>query len=328
MLPSFRSRNTGGFTLVEVLVVITIIAVLLGMVLPAVQNAREAARRASCQSNLRQLAIAAENFENSHGRFPTGGRLPVRVGDRPTGGINLWVELLPYLEQGNLYNKWNIIDNRANVAGGPDAIQAQVIQILVCPSDQLRDSVVELPAAAWRAPAWCRGFYGISSYGGNAGTRSVETGPSPAFPGISRDGIFWIDSSVCIADIPDGTSNTLLFGERYHVDPEYDVQQPKVEPGIDSLAHNGKWGFVAAPGGIMAHVTLHTAAPINYRVPAGGDVSTVANRLSAFGSGHTDGANFAFADGHVGFLSARIQPEIFRFLSTRRGGEVVSAGDY
>jgi prepilin-type N-terminal cleavage/methylation domain-containing protein/prepilin-type processing-associated H-X9-DG protein len=328
MITAFRCKKSGGFTLVEVLVVITIIAVLIGMVLPAVQQARSAANRMSCTNNLRQLGIAAQHFESDQRKFPTGGHLPVMVGDRPTGGTNLWIELLPYFEQQNLYNNWNYNDNRANVARGRDATEDQVIQILVCPSDFLPETVVEVTAAVWRAPAWCRGFYGMNSYGGNAGTRSVDTGPPPAFPGISRDGIFFLDSCVRPAEISDGSSNTFLFGERYHRDLEYGHRQPEVEPGIDSISHVGKWGFVAAPGGIMGNVTLHTAAPINYMVPPGGDLSTVANRFSAFGSGHPGGANFAFADGSVHFVKDSISPRALRALSTRRGVELVSAGDF
>ena len=168
----------------------------------------------------------------------------------------------------------------------------------------------------------------MSSYGGNAGKRSVPPGDPPAFPGISRDGIFFLDSCVRLADVTDGTSNTFLFGERYHRDPEFDLRQPVVSPGRGSLAQLGKWGFVAGAGGIMAHVTLHTAAPINYRVPPGGDAPTLENRACAFGSGHPGGANFAFADGSVRFVSDRTPLPTLQALSTRRGGEVVSAGDF
>src|SRR5262249_20119414 len=103
MVESFRSRKSGGFTLVELLVVIAIIAVLVGMLLPAVQSTRGAARRMSCTNNLRQLAISAQRFVSDHEVFPTGAHVPVMVGDRPTGGTNLWIELLPYFEQQNLY---------------------------------------------------------------------------------------------------------------------------------------------------------------------------------------------------------------------------------
>jgi prepilin-type processing-associated H-X9-DG protein/prepilin-type N-terminal cleavage/methylation domain-containing protein len=328
MLQSFISRRIRAFTLLELLVVIAIVAVLVGLVLPAVQNAREAARRMSCANNLRQLAIAAHHFHDDHGKFRTGGRLPIDVRGRPTGRTNLMIELLPYFEQDNLYKRWDSYDNRKNVAGGTTAIQAQVIAILLCHSDPLPETVVEHTAAVWLSPPWCRGYYGMGSYGGNAGTRSVYPGDPPAFPRISRDGILFLDSSVSLASVTDGSSNTFLFGKRYHRDPEHDLRQPVVQPGRDSIAHLGKWGFVGGGGGVMASVTLHTAAPINYRMPPGGDFSALENRDCAYGSGHPGGANFAFADGSVRFLSDRTPLPTLQALRTRRGGEVVSDGDF
>jgi prepilin-type processing-associated H-X9-DG protein/prepilin-type N-terminal cleavage/methylation domain-containing protein len=326
MLQSFVPRRRRGFTLIELLVVFFVIAVLIGLLLPAVLQSRGAARRVSCVNNFKQLGIAALHYESDHGKFPTGGRVPVYVGDRPTGGTNLMIELLNYLEQNNTYNRWDYDDDRNNVAGGTTATQAKVIGILLCPSDPLPETVVELTAT--NAPPWCRGFYAMSSYGGNAGTRSVLMGAPPAFPRMSRDGIFYIDSCVRVAGITDGTSNTFLFGERYHLDPEWDRREPEVIPGIDSLEHQGKWGMIAVGPGIMSNVTLHTAEKINYRVPPGGDLSTMENRLCAFGSGHPGGANFAFADGHVCFLKESTSLPILQALSTRGGGEVVSAGDF
>src|SRR5262249_722014 len=154
---------------------------LLALMLPAVQKVREAANRMACANNLKQIALATHNFHDAnHQKFPTGAHLPVFVGDRPTGGTNLWVELLPYFERDTLHNKWDYCDNRNNVAGGRSATQAQVIKLLICPSDPLPADVVENSAA--RTPPWSWGFYGMSSYGGNAGTRSTPFGNPPAFP--------------------------------------------------------------------------------------------------------------------------------------------------
>src|SRR5262245_22851503 len=144
---SFLSRRRRGLTLIELLVVIAIIAVLIGLLLPAVQKVRAAAARAHCLNNLKQIALAAHNYAGDHRQFPVGARLPVYVGDRPTGGTNLWGAMLPYLEQDNLYKKWDCSDNRNNVAAGRDATQARVIKILLCPSDPLPETVVEFTKA-------------------------------------------------------------------------------------------------------------------------------------------------------------------------------------
>jgi prepilin-type N-terminal cleavage/methylation domain-containing protein/prepilin-type processing-associated H-X9-DG protein len=314
------STKRSGFTLVELLVVIAIIAVLIGLLLPAVQKVREAAARTQCSNNLKQIALAAHSYHDAAGRFPTGLHLPDNVGSRPTGGINLWVALLPYFEQDNLYRQWDLYDNRNNVAGGTNATQAQTIKILLCPSDPLSPSVVQLEATL--AAPWSWGFYGMSSYGGNAGKRSFSPGSPPLYTEMTRDGIFFLDSCVCLTDVTDGTSNTFLFGERCHRDPYFDLQQPLVYPGAGSIGRVGRWGCVAGLG-CMGNVMLSTPVPIDYQVPAGGDVSTLRDRMCAFGSGHPGGANFAFADGSVRFVPASTPLLSLQALSTRAGGEVV-----
>jgi len=311
-------------TLVELLVVIAIIGVLIALLLPAVQAARESSRRASCLNNLRQLGLAAQHHHDVNKKFPTGARLPIDVSGRPTDGATLWVELLLYFEQDNLHRRWNFNDNGNNAAGERNATQAQVIEILLCPSDPLPARVSEITAANFLSPPWARGFYGMSSYGGNAGKRSVHPGPSPDFPGIMRDGIFFLDSHVRLADVTDGSSSTLLFGERFHHDPEFDLLQPVVLPGRVPMAELGKWGFVAGVGA-MAHVTLHTAAKINYQAPPGADLLAMQSRTCAFGSGHPGGANFAFADGSARFVAEDLPLEQLQELSTRAGEEVVEA---
>jgi prepilin-type N-terminal cleavage/methylation domain-containing protein/prepilin-type processing-associated H-X9-DG protein len=312
------TQTRSAFTLIELLVVVAIIGILIGLLLPAVQKVREAANRIKCANNLKQIALAAHHYHDAIGKCPTGARLPVDAGGVPTGGTNWWVELLPYFEQGNLYARWDLDDNRKNVVPDRNAARAQVIRLLLCPSDALPEPVAEFSAANGAgAPTWAFGFYGLSSYGGNAGRRSAHASR------ITRDGIFFIDSLVGIADVTDGSSNTLLFGERYHRDPMFDSLQPLVWPGISHFAQVGRWADVA-DARVMAQVTLSAPVRINYQVPAEGDFNALQDRIGAFGSGHPGGANFALADGSVRFLRDSTPQSMLVALSTRAGEEVVT----
>jgi prepilin-type processing-associated H-X9-DG protein len=322
-----NSKTRFAFTQVELLVVIGIIGILVSLLLPAVLMAREAARRMWCQNNLRQVALAAQQYHDARGQFPAGVHPFAMVGNVPTGGTNLWVEMLPYFEQPKLFEKWDYLDNRNNVAGGMNATTAQVIKILLCPSDRLpRPPVSHFTLA--NASAWTHGYYGLSSYGGNAGLRSFHPGAAPDYAQMSREGIFYIDSSVRLAEVSDGASNTFLFGERHHYDPEYDRRVREVDPNRPTtIAEAGRWGIVGVPGG-MAQVTNSTPVKINYQVKSGGDLLSLDNRACAFGSGHPGGANFAFTDGSVRFVGDKIPLATLQALSTRANGEVVPTESY
>jgi prepilin-type N-terminal cleavage/methylation domain-containing protein/prepilin-type processing-associated H-X9-DG protein len=307
-----------AFTLIELLVVIAIIAVLIGLLLPAVQKVREAAARIQCQNNLKQLALAAHQYHDARGAFPNGVHPVETIGGRYVNGTCWEVELLPYFEQENLKNRWDYTDFRNNVAGGRNATTAQVLKVLLCPSDPLPDPVwfVDLNPQ-YPQYAYARGFYGLSSYGGNAGKRSYPISK------VTRDGIFFQDSRIRMADVTDGASNTFLFGERSHRDPEYDHFASSDGP----LAKYGKWAAVhATEGGSLRERLLSAPVPINYQVPpthVPGD-GALDNRLCAYGSSHPGGANFAFVDGSVRFVSQSIPLATLQALSTRAGGEVVN----
>jgi prepilin-type N-terminal cleavage/methylation domain-containing protein/prepilin-type processing-associated H-X9-DG protein len=309
--------RTSAFTLIELLVVIAIIAVLIGLLLAAVQKVREAANRMACINNLKQLALAAHNYHDVQGRFPTGVHPVDPMPDgRYANGTAWQIELLPFFEKENLQKKWDNRDYRNNFAGGRDAVTAQVIKILICPSDPLPDPVYPFnPSAA--ANVWAAGFYGMSSYGGNGGKRSFHTEQA------TRDGIFFQDSWIRLADVTDGPSNTFLFGERSRLDPQFDAITDGSLVGWLPLA---KWTFWAAAyargGGSLPPHMLSTPVRINYQMPPSGGQEEIYERLCAYGSSHPGGANFAFAGGSVRFLSDQTSLTTLQALSTRAGGEI------
>jgi prepilin-type processing-associated H-X9-DG protein/prepilin-type N-terminal cleavage/methylation domain-containing protein len=324
---SSRHERSGrwAFTLIELLVVIAIIAVLIGLLLAAVQHVRAAAARVQCLNNLKQLALAMHQYHDREGSFPVGLVAIDALNGQYGGGTNLWVEVLPYLEQGTLKAKWDSSDYRNNIAGGMSATSAQVINVLLCPADPLLTPVGEVgpvqlsPTGFW---AWLYGFYAVSSYGGNGGTRSYGNDDYP----VSEDGVFFTRSRIRIADITDGSRTTFLLGERCHDDPEYDRLTLALDSTAYPLAGKGRWASAFAKFSSEADVLLSTPVPINYGVPPGSDDSDWTwedDRLCAFGSGHPGGANFAFADGSVRFVRDAIALGTLQALSTRAGGEVI-----
>jgi prepilin-type N-terminal cleavage/methylation domain-containing protein/prepilin-type processing-associated H-X9-DG protein len=309
------SRRT-GFTLIELLVVIAIIAILIGLLLPAVQKVREAASRGKCLNNLRQLVLAAHNYHDVNEHFPGAIYLSTVSAMPPTQGYSVFVSLLPFLEQQNLYQVWNFTDPRLNGQSSTSPA-ATVLSVLTCPSDLI-------PQNPYPAPKPPGSVWGITSYGGNAG--------SQAYPIPSDDGIFFavgpasspVLSPVRIGDVTDGLSNTLLFGERYHWDPNFDALYSAGSGGAsDKIGGYGWWGSFGT--GAVTDVTESAYAPLNYLVPPSPSNPTLAvnMRINAWGSGHTNGANFALADGSVRFVSNAISQTTLQYLATRAGGEVV-----
>jgi prepilin-type N-terminal cleavage/methylation domain-containing protein/prepilin-type processing-associated H-X9-DG protein len=313
-------RRRSAFTVIELLVVIAIVAVLIGVLLPAVQKVREAANRLSCQNNLKQLALAAHHHCDTNGKFPTGVHFVDYLANGGYANGTAWqVELLSYLEQRNLYKKWNYTDQRNNVVGGLEAVTAQVIKVLICPSDALRNPVWQF-AGHSDSPQydWAIGFYGLCSYGGNGGKRSFPLAQ------VTRDGMFFRDSKIRLADVTDGTTNTFLFGERSHSDPQYDRITQASFPDFYPLGKQGMWAAAfATSGGSLPHHMLSTPVRINYQMPSSGGQNEMQDRLCASGSSHPSGANFALVDGSVRFLSDQTNLATLQALSTRSGGEGV-----
>lgn len=323
-----HKRSNAGFTLVELLVVVAIIGVLIALLLPAIQTARESARRTKCLSNLRQVSLAAKMYHDQHERFPPGCEQTNFPSPPTYRGSSLFVFLLPHLEQNQVRAKWNAIDPMLNTQGGRAATSAAVLPILLCPSDTLGQNPLDDGTGA---------FYGLTSYGGNGGTQPYP--PQSA----KVDGMFHTTGpasdpvvgqiAVQEQDVRDGAGQTLLFGERNADDSNF-----------DSFATIGwgerlaGWGTWAPCGGRknVGRVTMGAYAPLNYSLPftfatkgtASPSASTkndfqeyVNRRLTAWGSHHPGCVNFSFVDASVRTISDNLGLDQLKALSTRAGGE-------
>ena len=345
-------RRNRGFTLVELLVVIAIIGILVGLLLPAVQAAREAARRMQCSNNVKQLALAVHLHHDAHRKFPygilrhDGNQFPhpdlgkVAVLTR----YPLMYQLLPFIEQTALYNKYRPLDPEFNLnrkdpsnLAGPDWVGnfflKDSVATMVCPSNP--GGLLNEATDASESNRFFR-----THYYGCAGTRAYpradtsNSRPSlynPFAPAVTStytaggamtDGMFTRCKRYGMSDAADGTSNTLMIGERQFYDPIFDTVTG------DAIRD---WGWVWFGG--EGDANLGTSVPINFLLPKnfatlGGSTQQLLfeDRINAFGSMHTGGANFGLADGSVQFLSASLSPVVFRAMGTRAGGEV--NGDY
>jgi prepilin-type N-terminal cleavage/methylation domain-containing protein/prepilin-type processing-associated H-X9-DG protein len=299
---------SAGFTLVELLVVIAIIGILIALLLPAVQAAREAGRRTECANHLHQWGLAAHMYHDVNRTLPPGlnrpgGTAPFNI-EPDTGRRYGWpVALLPFIEQQALRDRYIDIPaqfnlNRSNNGG----ISAEVISIMKCPSNGITsylDTTSE-PPTIWAVTAYC----------GCAGRRAWRTRDQ------TRDGIFYRNRMHGLGEITDGTSNTLMFGERWFFDPIFDQFTG------DKIIHWGWWVFSGE-----GDVTLGTSVPINFLLPqnftslGGGTQQAMYNdRINAFGSGHPTGANFCLADGSVRLLRQTTAVPVLMRLGSRAEG--------
>lgn len=366
-----------GFTLVELLVVIAIIAVLIGLLLPAVQKVRAAASRAQCANNLKQVALGLHNFESVKGRFPpavsyvsaAGGIMTpqgmIRSSPKDVTAMSLynWVMVtLPYVEADAYYQQavvnGRVGDNGSDwaspyFAGGRAALSANLPKLFLCPADAVKDTVYVNNGTD---PVQ---YTSLCNYVINSGTH-LHTGADGDDEQIEvpDDGVSYFSSAVRIVNITDGTSNTLLLGERSFVDPAYDAvakaifREQLLNYGfppelIDmylgmvsvGLDFSGAWDGASYNSDPSPRGYAIAGAPINYRVrltpaqaanPSASDPAVVLaynQRRHAYGSSHPGGANFAFCDGSVRFLSDSTPFGVLRNMSTAASGEVIP-GDY
>ena len=331
-------RSRRGFTLIELLVVIAIIAILIGLLLPAVQKVREAAARMSCSNNLKQLGLALHSYHDQYQKLPPGAANDVApFGTGSSGWGSSWkVYILPFIEQDNIFRRWQFQSSSGYSNGNNMALVNRVtIKPYRCPSSPLPDFY----ATSENGGA----ILMFSSYTGVAGATTASptvtvTECCDGGSGIaSGSGILFVNSQVTMTGISDGTSNTLLVGEQSnHLRNAAGQPVPGNSGAITSQGPHG-WtmgsnnGGVGAPN-VRAFNVSTTRWQINQRgLDGGGANGSSANGTNRnaganipFSSGHSGGANMLFADGSVRFMTDATTLETLQGLSTRANNEVLS----
>lgn len=293
-----------GFTLIELLTVIAIIGVLASLLLPAVQAAREAARRMTCQSHLRQVGIALQNYQQAYLAFPAGYRsIPNSVGSELGPGWGWMASMLPQVDQSPLFLA---IDFNVPIEhGSHDQVRMTSIPLFRCPSDPIsniwpvlsRDprSGIVLGKICTTASANYIGMFGTFE------------------PGVGGDGMFFRDSQLGIRDMTDGTASTIMVGER-----SFRLGEATWTGAITGavIVPDGSDGVGTGPPELASSLILGHS----------GDGYSPGDRRShvnQFYSLHHGGTHFLFGDGHVDFLSNSLEYRIYQAMTTRAGAESV-----
>jgi prepilin-type N-terminal cleavage/methylation domain-containing protein/prepilin-type processing-associated H-X9-DG protein len=335
-----------GLTLVELLVVIAIIGVLVALLLPAVQAAREAARRMSCQNNLKQLGLAVHNFESARQFLPTGSESRPYPGN-PAHPYNFYrwsvlAHLTPYMEQTNAYNTVDLetpLYPPGYQITPQNAIAASLrVPAFLCPSD------VQSPVSKFTDSNGTQYDWGPTNYAGNAGS-GMNGGT-----GYKTDGVFFINSKVRWGDMVDGTTNTALFSEsilgqgpenigltqgmKFATDYKFAGPAPLTDSGCASAAQynvTNRRGFSWINGEYRCAMYNHYYTPNQkiYDCLGYSTSSDLNDMFSGVGwraarSFHSGGiVNLTLADGSVRTAASSVDPLVWRALSTRTGQEVI-----
>jgi prepilin-type N-terminal cleavage/methylation domain-containing protein/prepilin-type processing-associated H-X9-DG protein len=316
-------RNRRAFTLIELLVVIAIIAILIGLLLPAVQKVREAAARMKCSNNVKQIALAVHGYHDANGRFPYNGDPATGLGCCDTNSTTVgrqWsflARMLPHVEQDNLFRTYGMNVNPEPTLGSTAgrALANTFVPAFKCPSDitpDFRTNVANYPSGVSVASTSYKGVSGSHFTHGGGGTYANNLGAGQG-DGITgnpcSNGIFCREDNkrkVTMANITDGTSNTLMIGE---------------DVGIMNI-HNA-WAYANGANGVCA-IPLNLGEKLIR--PPGVDV-TPGNwpNVYSFRSMHSGGANFGLADGSVRFVRDSMDLTTYRAASSMDRGEVLGS---
>jgi prepilin-type N-terminal cleavage/methylation domain-containing protein/prepilin-type processing-associated H-X9-DG protein len=305
MYAARKSNRPGGFTLVELLVVIAIIGILIALLLPAVQAAREAARRLRCTNNLKQLALAMQSYHDAYGCFPYGALGSHQMSWR--------VSILPYIEEENLYERFNF--RITSLAGSANlAVALTPVNGFFCPSATNLLSIYG-GGQVNGVQTYTAHYFGVAGAEGiDSAGKTYESDPTsdPSVYGyVGRNGVLTLNETIAIQDITDGTSSTLLLGEIVHR-----------EPGIYGYA--GGTGRAIGGGDGQPWVTGTTGNKPTLScksIAIGINLPGVTTSQIAFASYHPGGANFAKCDGSIFFVSEDVDMIVYKATASRDHGE-------